>query len=76
MFGMLRFHQLKASFEFFIDPARYVSQTLRGQSTAILEASIYGYRILVLKVFDDHVEQSGSSKAQSLIVSIAEPPNG
>src|SRR5882762_3777234 len=68
---MLGFHQLKASFEFFIDPARNVLQTLRSQSPAVVEASIHGHRVPILEVFDDHVEQGGSSKAQSLIVFIA-----
>ena len=64
---MVRFHQLKASFEFFINPARNVLQTLRGQSTAIPEASIYGCRILILKAFDDHIEQRSSSTTVSLV---------
>jgi hypothetical protein len=32
-------------------------QTLRSQPPVIPKAAIYRYRILILKVFDDHVEQ-------------------
>jgi hypothetical protein len=57
VFTIISFHQLKASFEFFVDPARYVSQAFRSETSVFLEASIHGYRILVLKVLNNHVEQ-------------------
>jgi hypothetical protein len=58
MFGILSFHQLKATGELFIDPARYVSQPFRSEATSIPEASIHGHGILILKVLNNHVEQS------------------
>src|SRR4029078_13484995 len=54
-------HQLKASFELFIDPARYVLQSFWRQAAVFSEALVHRNRIAVLKMFDNHVKQSRPS---------------
>src|SRR5262249_3550868 len=50
------FHQLIATLEFFIHPARNIDQPFGSQAPAVAKPAIHGYRIIVLEVFDDHVE--------------------
>ncbi len=62
-------HQLKASFELFIDPARHVLQSFRSQATVFSEVLVNRNRIAVFKMLDDHVKQS------SYLLSRAVPRN-
>jgi hypothetical protein len=62
-FRLRCFHQLKAAFEFFINPARDVAQALRRQASAVAEALIHGHRIPVVEVLDDHVVQDDAPAA-------------
>src|SRR5215471_16319507 len=59
-------HQLKATAQFLIDPARHVLQPLRSEATAVAKATIHRNRVLVLKMLDDHVEQSDSPRKSVL----------
>ncbi len=54
------FHNLEASFKFLIDPARYVFQAIWSEPTPSTEASIHGNRIMVPKMFNDHVKHRRS----------------
>jgi hypothetical protein len=51
---------LEAALEVFIDPARNVLQSVRGEAAAIAETPIHRYRIIVLEMLNDHVEHDGS----------------
>jgi len=53
-----RFHQLKASLELLVDPARNVFQSFRSETAALTKAPIDWNRIAVLKMFDNHIQQS------------------
>ena len=53
-----RFHQLKAAFELVIDPARDVLQSFRGETATLTKAPVDWNRIAILKVFDNHVQQT------------------
>ena len=57
-FATVSLHQLEATLEFFIDPAGDVSHSFGSETTALSEASIYRHRILILKEFDNQVEQN------------------
>jgi hypothetical protein len=56
------FHELKATCERFVDPARYIVQSVWSEPAAIAKASIYRDRILIQEVFNDHVKHCGPSK--------------
>jgi hypothetical protein len=53
-----RFHDLKTTREGIVDPARNVPKTVRSKAPMITEATIHGDRIIVLEMFNDHVEHA------------------
>ena len=53
-----RLHQLETAFEFVINPTRNVLQSFRSQAATLMKAPVDWNRIAILKVFDNHVEQS------------------
>jgi hypothetical protein len=58
--SIIGFHDLKAALEFFVDPAREISEAVRSEAPAIAEASIHGDRIIVPEMFNNHVEHGDS----------------
>src|SRR6516225_10542006 len=50
-----RFHQLKATREIFVDPARDVPYDVWSEPTALAKAPVDGSGIPIPEMFDDHV---------------------
>ena len=54
---VMSFHELVATLESIVDPARDVAQTLRRHAASSRKASIYGHCIAVLEMLNHHVER-------------------
>src|SRR5262245_39132164 len=59
------FHDLEASRETVIDPARDVVQAFRRHSTTLAKTAVYRQRITVLEALDNHVKRRRHSGLQA-----------
>ena len=53
--SVVRFHELVAAGEIFVDPAGDVEEAFGGHAALVAETAVDGGGVVVFEVFDDHV---------------------